>query len=230
MLELKVPFLPQPKIEHAAAELLRKYCKWKGTELEMPVDIDEIIEGYFGLTLEFTKLEDLLGLPDVLGATWFDDKQVRIDSSLEDNEGRLAFTMAHEGGHWWLHRPLVEMQKVTAPLFALERDKPATPAVVCRQSQKRAPAEWQADQFAACLLMPRAQVQATIRSMYGDSLPAWAGALAKRTAGDYDPRLRDLAADVIREGNFNVSKEAMGIRLLDLKLVRDTSDPQQTLL
>jgi len=230
MFELKVPYLPQAKIESAANELLRKYGKWKGTEIKPPIDIDEIIEGYFGLQLTFCNLEEILGMDDVLGATWFEEKHVKIASSLEDKEGRMVFTMAHETGHWWLHRPIIEMDKVTLPLFSKEDGMPATPALVCRSSQKP-PAEWQADQFAACLLMQASAVRSTVLSMYGDSLPAWDDVQAKRKAKAFDPQLRDLAADVIRNGEFtNVSNEAMRYRLLDLKLVRDLSDPQQSLL
>lgn len=230
MFELKVPFLPQAKIESAANDLLRRYGKWKGIEVKPPIDIDEIIEGYFGLQLTFCNLEEILGMDDVLGATWFDDKHVKIASSLEDKEGRLVFTMAHEAGHWWLHRPIIEMDKVTLPLFSRDDGLPATPALVCRSS-KKPPAEWQADQFAACLLMQASAVRNTVRSMFGDSLPAWDDVQAKRKAKAFDPKLRDLAADVIRNGEFtNVSNEAMRYRLLDLKLVRDLSDPQQSLL
>ena len=172
MFELKVPYLSQAKIESAANELLRKFGKWKGAEIKPPIDIDEIIEGYFGLQLTFCNLEEILGMDDVLGATWFDDQHVKIASSLEDKEGRLVFTMAHEAGHWWLHRPIIEMDKVTLPLFSRDDGMPATPALVCRSS-KKPPAEWQADQFAACLLMQASAVRGTVQAMYGDSLPAW---------------------------------------------------------
>ena len=81
MFQLKVPFLPQVKIESAANELLRKYGKWKGTEVKPPIDIDDIIEGYFGLQLTFCNLEEILGMDDVLGATWFEDEHIKIASS-----------------------------------------------------------------------------------------------------------------------------------------------------
>ena len=79
---------------------------------------------------------------------------------IEGKEGRLAFTLAHEGGHWYLHRPLIEMDQVTATLFGKD-DVPKQPTIFCRSSQKKAAAEWQADRFAAALLMPAADVRAT---------------------------------------------------------------------
>lgn len=230
--ELKVPFLKESDIEHAAAELLRRYVKWKGVAVRPPINIDNIIEGYFGLDLVFIDLPDFLGIPDVLGATFLKEKRVFIDESLdlEGKEGRLAFTLAHEGGHWQLHRPLIEADQVTAPLFSKGEIK-EQPAIVCRSSQKKAPAEWQADKFAACLLMPAADVRATVRALCGDQLPTWERIEERRKNRELDERLRDLATEVMERGGFsNVSNEAMRYRLLDLKLVVDASNPQRSLL
>ena len=117
MLQIKVPFLKPRDLDHAAAELLRLYGVWKRAAVEPPINLDEIVEGYLGLTLEVVDLRSRLGLGDVLGATWFDEGYVRIDQSLEGKEGRFAFTVAHEIGHWQLHRPLYEMDKLASPLF-----------------------------------------------------------------------------------------------------------------
>lgn len=104
-------------------------------------------------------------------------------------------------------------------------------AIFCRSSQKKAPAEWQADRFAAALLMPAADVRATVRALCGDTLPTWEDVEAKRKARVLDEKLRDLATEVMAKGNFtNVSNEAMRYRLLDLNLVLDASNPQRSLL
>ena len=230
--ELKVPYLKESEIELAANELLHRYAKWKGAAVRPPIDIDNIIEGYFGLDLVFIDLPAFLGIPDVLGATFLKEKRVFIDESLdlEGKEGRLAFTLAHETGHWELHRPLIEAAQVTAPLFA-KGDMPEQPSIVCRSTQKKAPAEWQADKFAACLLMPATEVRATVRALCGDRLPTWEGVEERRKNRELDERLRDLAAEVTARGGFtNVSNEAMRYRLLDLKLVVDASNPQRILL
>ncbi|MBM4183429.1 MAG: hypothetical protein FJ207_04285 [Gemmatimonadetes bacterium] len=92
-------------------------------------------------------------------------------------------------------------------------------------------AEWQADRFAAALLMPAADVRATVRALCGDTLPTWEDVEAKRKARVLDEKLRDLATEVMAKGNFtNVSNEAMRYRLLDLNLVLDASNPQRSLL
>ncbi|MBI5531796.1 MAG: ImmA/IrrE family metallo-endopeptidase [Deltaproteobacteria bacterium] len=230
--ELKVPYLKESDIEHAAMELLRRYSTWKGAAARPPIDVDNIVEGYFGLDLAFIDLTELLGMPDVLGATFLKEKRVFIEQSLdlEGKEGRLAFTLAHESGHWYMHRPLIEAERVVAPLFSTS-EIPEQPAIVCRSSQKKARAEWQADLFAACLLMPSADVRATMKALCGDKAPTWERVEERRKKRELDERLRDLAAEVIERGRFtNVSNEAMRYRLLDLNLVIDASNPQRSLL
>lgn len=230
--ELKVPFLSDDDIEHATRELLRRYSKSKGAPVRPPIDVDKLIEQYFRLELVFIDLRDYLGIPDVLGATFLKDKRVFIDESLdlEEKEGRLNFTMAHEIGHWYLHRPLVEAEELALPLFA-HGDRPEQPAFVCRTEQRKARAEIQADRFAARLLMPTAEVRATVAALYGDKLPTWEHVEERRRNRELDEDLRSLASEVIEHGGFtNVSNEAMRYRLLDLKLVVDASAPQLSLL
>lgn len=227
---VQVPYRTVSELEHMALDLLKKYGTWKGKPARPPIDVDDIVEGYFGLDLEVGDLRTLLGVSDVLGATWFDEKLMRVDSSLEGKEGRLAFTLGHEIGHWWVHRPIFEMEKVTLPLFPSEEDRKASPAVVCRSAQRKEPAEWQADMFAALLLMPGFEVRAAVKRLYGDVLPGWEGIERRKKAGELDPNLRDLSSRVIKEGCFtNVSNEAMRYRLLDLRLVVDQTAPQRSM-
>lgn len=228
-MSLKVPFLPDHQIESAATELLRKYAKWKGVAVHPPTPVDDIVEGFLELSLSVGDLRARLGKDDVLGATWLNEAHVMIDSSIENNEGRFSFTLAHETGHWVLHRPIIEMEKVTLPLLAREPDAKPAPAIVCRGGQKREPAEIQADRFAAYLLMPAADVRATVRELGGKPLVI-DRLEARRNAGEVLPELRSLAADVIDRGHFsNVSNQAMQIRLVTLKLVLDGSTPQRNL-
>jgi hypothetical protein len=227
MLQIKVPYLTSAQLDHVVAELLRSYGKWRGAPLRPPIDVDEIAEGYLGLTLELTDLRQLLGIDDVLGATWFDERRLRVDQSLEGKEGRFAFTVAHEIAHWQLHRPLYEMEKVTLALFPPQPGAKPAAAVVCRAKDRKSPAEWQADQFAARLLMPASHVRDAVQRVSGSIPPAWRGLDASRKAGILDSRIRSLAGDVIGAGDFsNVSNEAMCYRLLDLKLVSDQAKLQ----
>jgi Zn-dependent peptidase ImmA (M78 family) len=230
MLQIRIPYLKPAEIDHAAAELLRNYATWRGSPVRPPIDVDEIVEGYLKLVLEVIDLKALLGIPDVLGATWLDDGCIRIDQSLEDKEGRFAFTIAHEIAHWQLHRPLVVTEKVTVPLFPIHLNAAPAPAIVCRNGDRKTPAEWQADQFAACLLMPVKAVQDTVRELGGAAHPTLSGLKADQRGRGLDPRLRSFAAEVIEAGGFtNVSNAAMCYRLLELKLVTSTSRTQPSL-
>jgi Zn-dependent peptidase ImmA (M78 family) len=228
---VKVPYLKPLDIENSALELLALYGGWRGSRVEPPVDVDEIAEGYLELSLELDDLRTRLGIADVLGATWFDDMLIRIDRHLEGNEGRFAFTLAHEIGHWRLHRPLFELQKLVLSLFPPREGAAATPAFVCRTGERKAPAEWQADRFAACLLMPSHAMRTTGQRILGDqTIAAVEGLDQSRSAGQLPQQMRRLAGEFIAHGNFtNVSNEAMCYRLLDLGMVEDVLSHRERL-
>src|SRR5512132_2870352 len=102
------------------------------------------------------------------------------------------------------------MEKVTFALFSPQPGAKRTAAIVCRAKDRKSPAEWQADQFAARLLMPASHVRDVVQSVSGNIPPVWAGLDASRKAGVLDSRLRSFAGDVIGAGAFsNVSNEAM---------------------
>lgn len=63
--ELKVPFLHEKQVERAASELLHKYAKDKGKPVRAPIDVENILEGYFKLDLVYIDLPDFIGVPDV---------------------------------------------------------------------------------------------------------------------------------------------------------------------
>jgi hypothetical protein len=104
---------------------------------------------------------------------FFDEARIVIDESLdpEENpakEGRYRFTLAHEGGgHWRLHRHLFAKDPTQAALFGGS----AAPSIVCRSSQAKERAEWQADFYASCLLMPRKLIFETWRERFGTTAP-----------------------------------------------------------
>jgi IrrE N-terminal-like domain len=231
MLRIMVPFLQPAELDHAANELLHRYGEWRQGPAVPPIDVDEIVEGYLGLVLEIVDLKGQLGMHDVLGATWFSERRVCIDRTLEAKQRRFEFTVAHEIGHWKLHRPLFELEKLVLPLFPSRAGAAAGPAIVCRSKDRKAPAEWQADQFAARLLMPARAVRSTARNLVGDDMPVIEGLGATRKTGMLIPYLRSLADDMIAAGNFsNVSNEAMCYRLVELKLVLDAEESRARLI
>lgn len=228
MMTLQVEFMPKRRIERRAQELLAAFAEDREQDGVAPINVELIAERHLGLTLEVEDLGARLKMKGVLGATWFDEATIRIDEGVK-HDGRYAFTVAHELGHWVLHRPAWESKQLEVPLFSLDGAEP-TAAVVCRAGEK-AQAEWQADYFASCLLMPGGLVRSAVDKVYGRDLPRWDGFNALDKAREYDPELSRVALAVIEAGGFeNVSKQAMGIRLKELKLVHDSADPIQEAL
>jgi Zn-dependent peptidase ImmA (M78 family) len=162
---LRVRYIADETIERDAEALLAQYAHAKGVEIRAPIPIDDIVEKHLKLRVEFDDLRRLLGIPrggfgvetDIFGAIWLETGQIVIDESLDPEErpsieGRYRFTLAHEGGgHWRLHRPLVQSNGGQASLFGDTQQ----PTVICRSSQAKERVELQADLYASCLLMPR---------------------------------------------------------------------------
>ncbi len=217
-----VPYLPKDRLEHEADVLLAQFQGAGKAPLPLPILVDDILEGHLGLTLELGDLHAKLGIPviggqrDLLGALWVDDRSVFIDHTLDPHErswreGRYRFTVAHEIGHWQMHRHLLPSHVNQPSLFHDNRE----PTIVCRTSAAKERIEWQADLFAACLLMPRAQVLAAWEAHFGDT--------RTRVAPLDDEAqvlaiCRDLASPFAER--FAVSVEAMRIRLEQIHLLR----------
>jgi Zn-dependent peptidase ImmA (M78 family) len=104
--------------------------------------------------------------------------------------GRFNFTLAHEIGHWCLHRGRDEVRLATGNLFGA----PAAPSIICRTSERRERIEIQADAFAGCLLMPRDLL-----------VPAWRRRAGRGRRDDVvEPTVRRLAEE------FEVSPRRCG--------------------
>jgi Zn-dependent peptidase ImmA (M78 family) len=171
-----VPYLAEKAIERDAAALIAEYEQARGVVIAPPVPIEDIVEKYLRLGIEFDDTHKLFGIPrwgrdpDILGAIFFDHRRVVIDESLdpEENpakEGRYRFTLAHEGGgHWRLHRHLFAHDPAQIGLFG----EPTPPSFICKSSETKKREEWQADFYASCLLMPRKLVFAAWDAMFPD--------------------------------------------------------------
>jgi len=222
---MKVPWLAKDEIAWKAFRLLTDYEAMVGRELEPPIPVEDIIERSLGLNLSFEDLDVILGTDNVMGALYVESMRVCINERLleDENEGRLIFTCAHEAGHWVLHRHLVEKPR---------RSDAGPGAIVCRAKNARKPIEWQADYFAACLLMPEEAVKDALFSACGTEALVLSNVRScfGGTAHCIDPCVENwhLIADVVREaGGFtNVSSEAMIIRMEELGLLINlTSEP-----
>lgn len=214
-----IVYLAKEEISKEAGDLLVQWSDFIGQKAAPPIPVEAIAEKYLGITLEYDDLGEILGIPDVLGATWVDEKRIVINKSLanEKDEGRLNFTCGHEIGHWVLHRQ-----------FLSSND--AKPVVICRTSQSKSREEWQADYFSACLLMPAEEVREAHHRAFGPQpliLHNEKSCFGKH-AFFLDPALdsvREIAPRVKTAGNFlNVSKEAVCYRLEELCLIQNRTN------
>ena len=64
---LKVPFLPDADIEASANVLLAEYVRRKGSQVQLPLDVEDLLENHLGLHLGFDDLATRLGAPRYFG-------------------------------------------------------------------------------------------------------------------------------------------------------------------
>jgi hypothetical protein len=218
---MKVPRLPKGSIARMAGEVISGYEAQTGRRIRPPVPVEDIIEFGLGLRLAFEDLREKPDMGDVLGATYVQARKICADLSLDrpGAESRLSFTLAHETGHWVLHREFVDLARRDGGF------------IFCRTRDAKMPIEWQADYFASCLLMPEALVREAFARVCGPQ-PLVLHNVESAYAGPicFDPCVANwpaIAGCVRRAGGFdNVSKQAMIIRLADLGLVQnETSAP-----
>jgi hypothetical protein len=229
-----VRYLPDEAIEAEASALLAGYARKSGVTVATPaLLLDELLQ-HLGLRFESYDLRAAFGAPDVMGAIYLEERLIRIDEALDPDErpamrGRFHFSLAHEIGHWCLHRGEVELRRSTEDLFG----RPAAPSILCRTGQPKARIEIQADKFASCLLLPHAPLVRAWRRRIGPerlelggSRLRWtqlsaAGLKRGRIRGDPCERRNEAIEFLIRPlaEEFQVSPPAMRIRLEGLGLI-----------
>ena len=166
--------------------------------ITLPVPVEDIAEYYLGYQIDFVN-EGLFSDPEILGGIDFDENKIYVNASVEDHDGRYAFTIAHEIGHHVLHRDTYLKEN-------LEGEK----EILCRDARNKPRIELEADRFAAALLMPAQSVR--------DILSQVNSSQKVKTIG----QARGLASKIIKEGELNnVSNTAMVNRLIDLKVISD---------
>ena len=213
-----VPWMSKETISESALRVISAYEEMVGDSVKPPIPVEDMIERCLGVNLSFEDLEEKLGMEDVLGATYVKSWLICINSRLlEDrSEGRLVFTCAHEAGHWVLHRPFID---------SAMRSGQGGDTIICRSKNSKQPIEWQADYFAACLLMPEKKVEKAFSEVCGPA-PLVLENVRSSFGGTplcVDPCVQNwhfIASLVCEAGGFtNVSKQAMSIRLQELGLL-----------
>ncbi|MCL4199577.1 MAG: ImmA/IrrE family metallo-endopeptidase [Phycisphaerales bacterium] len=224
----RVPYLTDRAIEDDAQALLEEWWD-QGNEVVVPVPLDDLVELHLGLTYEIEDLRARFGQLDVLGAVWFSENIIRVDSSLDPSVhpsmlGRFNFTLAHEIAHWRLHRRHLLEDPNEAGLF----EPNGKPAFVCRSSLKPRE-EWQADHFAGSLMMPRKQLRLAWEDWRGTDQPVQVGEVTGRSSGGRpQPEVEQGAIEQFCRPlaeQFAVSGQAMRIRLEGLGLLVERTEP-----
>jgi hypothetical protein len=163
-------FLAEDDIEFAAARLITDYEAEFRERVAAPVDIDHIGEAFCKLCFDWEFLPELLDQHPELAAVLSDEEKRRSvvlgglyprkrlvvlnEKHLEaynKQPGRERFTKAHEIGHWVLH---IDKSVLDQPSLFGDGDE-TQDAILCRDGDKSR-LEWQANRFAAALLMPKA--------------------------------------------------------------------------
>jgi hypothetical protein len=143
-MKIKVRYLSEDEIEKEAELLLAEYAETTGEPIKLPVPVEDITTYHLALRLGFADLHETLRIPmlrdqpDILGAIWVDTESVLIDRSLDPKQnpsvaGRYRFSVAHEIGHWRLHRSYVAKDANQASLF----EGSSEPTVICAPARRR---------------------------------------------------------------------------------------------
>lgn len=204
-----LPFLQDQEFEDAAALMLDEYGRQCGQVTAPPVPIDDIVEEHLKLAIEIRDLRAEYPEGDVLGAIYFNEKLIIVDQSLVPEDfpamrGRYRFTIAHELGHWRLHRQLYLRRATERPLLVGERPRPDH----VLRSRQYDPKEVQANRFASCLLMPREMVKREWFAWRGNMDPVYLDDLRAR-------QQQILAAEIIRRGGLRMADDTINDALFE---------------
>jgi len=202
-------------INSIANTIIKQYEIKRGEPIDR-VDITDLLKQMYGVDVEYFTLSqnnEVLGLAsptDVAIKVWNGNSPtivqiglnlVLVDSSLlEPNlTGRRNFTVAHEGAHQILFR--MEPKKVD-----LKLRKTTLSSSIFDQSDWE---EWQANTLASCLLLPELQVKRMFWLLFGET-----------RINLIQPENKNVYLPFVAMADFfRVSKEALAIRLKQLKLI-----------
>lgn len=211
-----VPWLPEQNVENRTMEILYEYGSRIGKPIVPPIPVEMIAEKLLGYHVELCS-DGLYDNPTLLGGIYFNGKVIRINGAIENQEGRYNFTIAHEIGHFKLHKHWLEGQRNQQTLF-LKKD---ISEILCREEEaKKNRGEHQADMFASHLLMPEHFVKNAFHSLFKEKVH-----FPKKKGSSFlmippEMKARKIAEQVINAGNFkNVSKTAMVNRLIGMELI-----------
>lgn len=163
-----VRYLEPAAIEAASADLLRRHTARCGAA-GFPVPVETIAEQTLDLNISWEPIGTTALL--VLGALRVHDRTIVLNDLAREYfsefPGSEAFTIAHEIGHWTLHVDDGLVGQAGLGLF--DADRP--PLCAHLDGQRLPPREWQANAYAASLLLPREMVTRVLRE--AESFREW---------------------------------------------------------
>ena len=214
-----VPFLDHDDIELKAEQVL-DFIDPSLTQSPKKTPLLEIMECFkreFELVYDFDQdLGETSHGTKVLGTFCFKPRGILIDKSLQGQSG-FPFTLAHEIGHFVLHRKLKITPEDYAPIIDTQREL-VTGRKQVKTTKERI--EWQANKFASAFLMPRKtfkdaliSVQTRIGIVRNLGMVYLDGSAAsQRDFGSLLTCLQEI---------FDVSRSTLEFRLSDLRLMQD---------
>jgi hypothetical protein len=211
-------------IEQTANDYFYRYFTRRGEVPTVPFPLKSMLKYDLKLRLGFIEIKNLIPYADSLGFLSVPQRAVFIDESLHpcefpEMQGRQRFTIAHEIGHWCLHR-----HEIDVALGWRHRD-----------FGREIVREREANRFASALMMPRELVRAAWRREFGtrtlnheDLLPTrWKLIRDELSRRQFQPQGENAMEQLMFEGavsglaeEFGVSPQAMRIRCEELSLIR----------
>ena len=197
-------------IESKSLDLLNSYGRDRNIKAVPPIDPIDIIE-YLGYDIVYSN-DGIYTGKNILGGLNIDKRHVEVNERENTHKGRENFTLAHEIGHILLHSERISLnnnEKLCRTEAGIDINTPDQ-------------LEWEADKFAAFLLMPTENVNKAFNSIRNKPLYLKRNILFRyllkrslRTSSI------NFSRKVIEAGNFiNVSKLAMVNRLIGMGLIR----------
>lgn len=142
-------------IEEKAQRRLAAYERQYGKIVKPPIPVNHLVEAHLGLVIDWGSIQERAG-ETILAYLEPADRRIRMNEARRSHFDRFFgtehFTLGHEVGHWDLH--VVETDVVQLSLL----DEDRTGRFICRGNQSNS-LEWQANRYAAALLMPETMIQ-----------------------------------------------------------------------
>lgn len=231
-------YLSYQQIEALTEMLLLDYKPELLTE-PMAIEYDDFLEGYLGVGLDYQHIYTSREEGDILGCALFSSQRLAVfdkekmcrsyreygtntvvlDLSLVEGDRTIQenITGLHEGGHVWIHGPVLQADQHQMTLAGLDYRK-----ICCSRrgietvekpysSLEEFWREWQATTFAVTIALPRKSLEISVSELFKSY-----GIKGRQMVIDADPGAWELSHHTIPEDLrkiYNMSKEAIRYRL-----------------